>query len=61
MAKDKTGAALRDPHINVEKADELRDWASKMGTTPDKLRDVVRQVGDRASAVRDHLAGGKPR
>ena len=44
--------------INVNQDYELRDWARKYGVTPDRLKEAVQAVGDRADAVEKHLRGG---
>jgi len=41
--------------INVNEDYEVRDWAKKLGVSPDELKRAVQQVGDRADAVRQHL------
>ena len=43
--------------INVNQDYELRDWARKYGVTPERLKDAVKAVGDRAEAVEQHLRG----
>ncbi len=57
-SKDKTGGQDRK-RINVNQDYEVRDWADKFGTTPEKLKDAVKQVGDRAEAVERHLKSGE--
>jgi hypothetical protein len=62
MADDKTRAHGQDrERINVHEAYELRDWAQAMHTTPDRIREAVQAVGDRADKVRAYLQGDKPR
>jgi hypothetical protein len=56
--KSKTGGADRS-RINVNEDYELRDWSKKLGVSPDTLKDAVKTVGDRASAVEAHLKGNK--
>jgi Protein of unknown function (DUF3606) len=43
--------------INVNQDYELRDWARKYGVTPERLKEAVKTVGDRAEAVEKHLRG----
>ena len=38
---------------------EIRYWASKFGVSRDRLKEVVRQVGDNPQAVEDYLKAGK--
>lgn len=56
MADDlgKRGSPDRE-RINVNEDYEVRDWAKKLGVSPDDLKRAVQQVGDRADAVRQHL------
>jgi hypothetical protein len=41
--------------INVNQDYELRDWCKSLGTTPEKLKEAVGAVGDRADKVREYL------
>ena len=43
--------------INVNEDYELRDWAKSLNTTPERLKEAVQAVGDRAEKVRDYLSG----
>jgi methylaspartate ammonia-lyase len=43
--------------INVNADHELRNSAQKFGVKPDELKEAVKRVGDRAEAVKEHLAG----
>jgi len=51
---NKSGGQDRQ-RINVNQDYELRDWAKSMNTTPEKLKEAVQAVGDRADKVRDYL------
>jgi hypothetical protein len=56
MADDLTKRHSPDrDRINVNEDYELRDWTKKFGVSPEELKRAVRQVGDRADAVRQHL------
>ena len=56
MPDDTTKSGGQDrERINVNQAYELRDWAKSMNTTPEKLKEAVQAVGDRADKVRDFL------
>jgi len=57
--KSKTGGQDRQ-RINVNEDYELRDWAKSLNTTPERLKEAVQAVGDRAEKVREYLSGGKP-
>ena len=46
--------------INVNEDYELRDWSGKFGVTPQRLKEAVQAVGDRADKVADFLKGDKP-
>ena len=41
--------------INVNQDYELRDWAKSLGTTPERVKEAVQAVGDRAEKVREYL------
>lgn len=55
-SKEKSGGQDRK-RININQDYEVRDWAKALGTTPEKLKEAVKQVGDRAEAVERHLKG----
>jgi hypothetical protein len=41
--------------INVNQDYELRDWAKALNTTPERVKEAVQAVGDRADKVREYL------
>lgn len=41
--------------INVNEDYELRDWAKSLNTTPERVKEAVQAVGDRADKVREYL------
>ena len=45
--------------INVNQDYELRDWAKSLNTTPEKIKEAVQAVGDRADKVREYLSERK--
>ena len=56
MADDKSISNQQDrERINVNQDYELRDWAKTLNTTPEKLKEAVQAVGDRADKVREYL------
>jgi hypothetical protein len=56
MADDKTKTGGQDrERINVNEDYELRDWSKSLNTTPEKLKEAVQAVGDRAEKVREYL------
>jgi methyl-accepting chemotaxis protein len=56
MPDDKTKPGGQDrERINVNQVHELRDWAKSMNTTPERLKEAVQAVGDRADKVREFL------
>lgn len=57
--KSQTGGQDRE-RINVHQDYELRDWAQSLNTTPERLKEAVQAVGDRAEKVREYLGQGKP-
>jgi hypothetical protein len=60
MADDRTvrNGSDRD-RINVNQDHELRDWAKRLRTTPQALKDAVKAVGDRVTEVRTRLSDGR--
>lgn len=61
MADDKTKSGGQDrERINVNQDYELRDWSESLGTTPEKLKEAVQAVGDRADKVREYLKKERP-
>jgi hypothetical protein len=55
---DKTKRQPQDgQRINVNEDYELRDWSKKLNTTPEKLKEAVKQVGPMADKVKEHLTG----
>ena len=56
MADDKSKSGGQDrERINVNQDYELRDWAKSLGTTPERVKEAVQAVGDRAEKVREYL------
>ena len=56
MPDDKSKRQPQDgQRINVHEDYELRDWSKKLGVTPEKLKQVVQQVGPMADKVKEHL------
>ncbi len=62
MSDDKTKTGGQDrQRINVHEDYELRDWAKSLNTTPERIKEAVQAVGDRAENVREYLGQGRPR
>ncbi len=58
MSDDKSKSAGQDrERINIHQDYELRDWAKSLSTTPERLKEAVQAVGDRADKVREYLKG----
>ncbi len=58
MPDDKTKASGQDrDRIDVNQDYELRDWAKSLNTTPERVKEAVQAVGDRAEKVREYLRG----
>jgi len=56
MSDDKSKAHGQDrQRINVHEDYELRDWAKSLDTTPERIKEAVQAVGDRAEKVREYL------
>ena len=61
MSDDKGKSHGQDrQRINVNQDYELRDWARSLNTTPERLKEAVQAVGDRADKVREYLDKDKP-
>lgn len=61
MADDRSKAHGQDRvRINVNEDYELRDWSEKLGVSPERLKEAVKKVGDRAEAVEKHLRSNRP-
>lgn len=57
--KNKSGGQDRQ-RINIHQDYELRDWAKSLHTTPERIKEAVQAVGDRAEKVREYLGQDKP-
>jgi hypothetical protein len=58
MPDDKTKSGGQDrERIDVHQDYELRDWAKSLNTTPERVKEAVQAVGDRAEKVREYLRG----
>jgi hypothetical protein len=58
MSDDKSKSGGQDrQRINVNEDYVLRDWAKSINTTPDRVKEAVQAVGDRAEKVREYLRG----
>lgn len=56
MSDDKSKSHGQDrERINVNQEYELRDWAKSLKTTPERVKEAVQAVGDRAAKVREYL------
>ena len=56
MSDDTSKSGGQDrQRINVNQDYELRDWAKSLNTTPERIKEAVQAVGDRADKVRDYL------
>ena len=47
-------------HVDVESAHELHYWTEKFGCTKEQLKEAVKQVGQKAQAVRAQLGRKTP-
>jgi hypothetical protein len=62
MSDDKSKSHGQDrQRINVNEDYELRDWSKSLGVTPERLKEAVRAVGDRADKVREYRKGDQPK
>lgn len=61
MPDDRTKSQGQDrKRINVHEAYELRDWSKSLGVPPEKVKEAVQAVGDRADKVREYLKKDRP-
>lgn len=61
MSDDKSQSGGQDrQRISVNQDYELRDWAKSLNTTPERLKEAVAAVGDRADKVREYLGQDRP-
>ena len=44
--------------IDANQDYELRDWSKKFGVSPERLKEAIQAVGDRADKVEKFLKGG---
>lgn len=60
MSDDKSNSSGQDrQRINIHQDYELRDWSKSLQTTPERLKEAVQAVGDRADKVREYLSKDK--
>ena len=53
MADDKTKTGKADrSRINVHEDYELRDWSKRLGVTPERLKELVKDHGPIAANIR---------
>ena len=61
MPDDKSRSHGQDrERIDIHQDYELRDWSKSLGVTPEKLKEAVGAVGDRADKVREYLKKDRP-
>ena len=61
MSDDKSKNGGQDrKRINIHEDYELRDWAKSLQTTPERIKEAVQAVGDRAEKVREYLGQDRP-
>lgn len=57
MSDDKTKTGGQDrQRIALNEDYEVRDWCKSLNTTPERLKEAVAAVGDRAEKVREYLS-----
>jgi hypothetical protein len=56
MPDDKSRNQGQDrERVNIHQDYELRGWSKSLNTTPQKIKEAVQAVGDRADKVREYL------
>jgi hypothetical protein len=48
--------AVEEERISLGHPQQVREWALKLGVTPEHLRDLVAQVGPRVSDLKQRLS-----
>ena len=48
-----------EQRIDVERVDDLEQWARKLDASEEQIKEAVQAVGDRASDVEEHLKGSR--
>jgi ABC-type transporter Mla subunit MlaD len=59
MARESAGSGQQGQRIDIEREQDLREWARKLDATEEQLRQAVQAVGPLASDVEDHLKGSR--
>lgn len=52
-----TQPGVQPDRIRIDDEQALAQWAQKLDTTPEQLREAVKAVGDKAADVEMHLKG----
>ena len=61
MPDDKSQSGGQDrQRIDIHQDYEVRDWCKSLNTTPERLKEAVQAVGDRADKVREYLNKDRP-
>jgi hypothetical protein len=50
---------VQPDRIEIDDPQALAQWAKKLDTTPEQLREAVQAVGDKAADVEMHLKGAR--
>lgn len=48
-----------EERVDVDRSDQLHNWAKKFDATPEQIKDAVQAVGDRPDRVEMHLKGSR--
>jgi methyl-accepting chemotaxis protein len=56
MTRETDASAQR---IDLQRGDELKQWARKLDASEAQIKEAVQAVGDRASDVEEHLKGSR--
>ncbi len=52
-------ASTPDQRIDLERDDDLQQWARKLDASQEQIKEAIEAVGDRASDVEEHLKGSR--
>lgn len=44
-------------HVNIRETNELQYWCERFNVTPEKLKEIVSEVGPRTGAINQFLNG----
>jgi hypothetical protein len=55
----KTEQPSTDPRIDVQRDEDVQQWARKLDASEAQIKEAVQAVGNRATDVEEHLKGSR--